>query len=211
MKYLFLLNAFVFASLLVWCTIQNNWLYSTGEKNIYTWNSNASSWSENEIINWTIASWIFISWQQLNIYNFWNIIIYGWLFTLSTPKEIDKREYYNMYDETLSLDDNIGNVGLSISSYISTWLQDELSNKDKCAYDYTEWVLSKSIFTKEIDWKIVYLANILFSISSPDTLPRKSWQSCLCFVNNDVVYRISVSDNLKYREDIINSFKFIKQ
>lgn len=200
MKYLFLLTAFAFLSLLAWCWIKDVWSFPIKEENIYTWNNKVFSWNENNIIKWTISSWIIVSWLNGDITNSWNKIFYGTLFNISMPNKADKWEYYG---NTLYIY-NESDWWLSISTEKQNGV-----NTD-CTYDYSEWVISKSIYTKKIWETDIYYADILFSISSPDTLPSKSWQSFLCFINNNVIYNISVIDSLEYRKDIINSFKFIK-
>ena len=164
------------------------------------------SWNNNEKIDitlhWIIASWINI--PSNNIYVSGNRLIYNNIFSINIPEEwLSQRDFFNMYWDTLNITD--GDLkSLQINKYT-------LSQNNKCDYNFEEWVkkITKSI--KTINWVKFNLANALFEISWPDIVkPINSWQSFLCFMDGENIYKITVSDDKQFRTDIINSFKFLK-
>ncbi len=153
-------------------------------------------------LHWIIASWINI--PSNNIYVSGNRLIYNNIFSINIPEEwLSQRDFFNMYWDTLNITD--GDLkSLQINKYT-------LSQNNKCDYNFEEWVkkITKSI--KTINWVKFNLANALFEISWPDIVkPINSWQSFLCFMDGENIYKITVSDDKQFRTDIINSFKFLK-
>lgn len=211
MKKLFLLLSLIIASSLICgCIKIDNW--NNADNNIgFSWYTENVS-NKDIFIKWNKSSWFNVSWYYNDILISWEKVIYNGLFNINIPKNILEREYSNKYfessntytDKLILSDENAVN-NLSVESYKTTSTISEI-----CDYNSEYgWKLSSRKIIN-MWWIDVYFLNSSFFISSPDTKPSKSYESSICFINNNILYKILVSSNIKYKQDIIDSFNFIQ-
>jgi hypothetical protein len=198
--------------LFAWCSSNNQSSFQGNSKPISGLSSQIQESKyvdiqpQNIFLNWMTASWFSITWTYHTIYLSWQRLIYVDTFSIEFPITMEKWEYYDMYSENFTL----ANIYLSQTIHISAKeISINENNPDSlCTYNFEEWLISKQEGERVIQWIAVKYFDGVFSLSGPDVVPQKSWQKYICFVRDNIVYRISVSDNKKYRSDILNSLKF---
>lgn len=207
-----LLSAIIGLPLFIgWCTNNINYWNNIEDDIQSSWDIDKIS-NKDVFIKWNNLSWVNISWYYNDILISWEKVVYNGLFNINIPKEILEREYSkryfdvsNTYTDRLILSDENAVNNFSIESYKTTSLISEI-----CDYNSEYgWKLS-SRKIMNIWWINVYFLNTSFFISSPDTKPSMSYESSICFINNSVLYKILISSNVKYNQDIVNSFQFIR-
>ncbi len=180
-----------------------------------TWISENHSFnaSSNQLLQWDIGSWTSISWVKYTILISWNKLIYEWFFSISIPKYLLSREYTNNGMERLSFTDVTKEKYLTLTTTAVDWWRIGQNDKDRCALDrYDEGVISNKTIEKVIQGKNIYITNLIFYVPAApeiDITERKRAESDLCFVDNNVIYIMSVwgYDNA-YIQRILNSLHF---
>jgi len=164
--------------------------------------ANISKEKEDINLHWVLDSGILIPGNTILLSG--QTLRYNNIFSITIPKKwLSQRDFYNNYWDTLNITD--GNLNsLQINKYT-------LTQNSKCDYDFEEGVKFIKKSSKTVDGKKLDLANALFEITGPGIdKPIQSWQSFICFTDWESIYKITVSDDSKYRTDVIDSFKFIK-
>ena len=145
----------------------------------------------------------------------WNIITSSWLFTINFPKNLLFTIHNTLnqwrYQETLeTYKDSWKNSRKS--GYIKIFVENipdwkkALNDEDKCVFgNYDEYVISKKTIKKAQKNKDIYTTYLSFS-----TIDNKRRQWDLCFIDNNLIYTVSVwwysQTNINH---ILDSFTFI--
>lgn len=175
--------------------------------------------SQDISLNWTITSWINISWTYSTISNSWEELNYNNKFIINFLENSTKRSYnvtyspiYSWYTERLWIENN--KHSLSIKSHnlldIKNMRWSNPLDKGLCTPHYEEWINYKPKTIEKTLWdKKIYITYATFDVSAPDTLPFKNYQAEICFVQDDKIYTITIGDTKQYRKDIVESFRFL--
>ena len=206
MKYIISSCLFLGFFIFAWCN--HIWQPSTNTIPKYI------SWTQSIIkeSTWSLIATQSILTPQKSLMISWHILIYSWLFTITTPTNLPFQKHIidsqSRYIEKLNLSTDSENRDQKNGYFhffvepIADWKK-EFSDKDKCIFgNYDENITSKTTLTETKDNKEIYITNVIFSAF--DTT-WKQWD--LCFIDHNLIYTLSVwgyTEN--YIKNIINSF-----
>ncbi len=199
MKYYFIIVSLLILSL--WgCSLLPREILSSNTQQIITWNTISETIIPSYYPSLTVS---------------WNTIISSWLFTIIFPMNLwfqthdtlgqwRYKERLDLYIDSWKESRKNGYVKIFIESIPER--RKELSDKDKCIFgNYDESILSKKTITKQWSNKEIYTTYVTFSVLDNT---RKQWD--LCFIDNDLIYTISVWwYTTTYINSIIDSFTFL--
>ena len=175
-----------------------------------------------QILTWNILSWAMISWSNYFVSITWGHLIYSGLFSIMIPKNLQIRTNKYQWAEIIRLDLEKDSLPDSRTKwYFKFYVENipsrkkENNDKDKCILgEYDEWVIFNKTITKTIDDKTVFITKLTYYVAAAPELDiiEKKWEQWdLCFLNNDIIYRVSVwSYDKIFIQKILDSFQFIR-
>lgn len=118
--------------------------------------------------------------------------------------------YYNIFALRKVIEPSYVNTRVIYANNVKEFKWELISDKEFCTPSYQEWINYQPKITEKVLWsKKIYITYAVFDVSAPDMDPFKNYQAEICFVKDDRVYTISISDQKKYRKDIVESFRFL--
>lgn len=218
--------AFLFMLVLLWVVVSG--CYNSKPQNLdvvneYSWN--IISWSNNdnllvyswEYLNGLVKSGFIIKWLKEDLILSGNKLWYKEKWDIEIPDNMYNWDYYYRQDylwliwgEKVSLHDE----DLNWSFYINSVIDKEDSEEDeKCIQKTNEWVFSSESKEIQRNNKNILIINSIFSKSWPDIESYKFNNIKVCWVDNGMIYEVSLSNNkewnkVEYMNDIIGSLNF---
>ena len=211
----------IFSLFFIWCKqkiIEQNdaWLITSGV------DTNLIEIQQSPLIStWNVFSWAIISWSNYFVIITWNRLVYSGLFSIAIPKNLQIRTNEYQWAEIIRLDFGKDALPDSWSEwYFKLYVEDvpsrkkENNDKDKCVLgEYDEWVISNKTTTKSIGDKTIFMTKLTYYVMAApelDIKEKKREQWDLCFLNNGIIYRISVwSYDKIHIQQTLDSFQFI--
>ena len=219
MKNFLIISMILSAIVLPWCNKSNtvspslisSWIQNNSSI------SNTSSWTQKDIspttLTGNVASWAILTGESYTAILTGNSLIYNNLFHVTIPKNLlvwtNENQSYEIFRLDFSKDfalDTWSQWSFQVFVIAVVGWRKDINDEAKCTqWKYDEWVLTKKTTKTIIQWKPVYI-----TLSDFSYMHRKWSQWDLCFVDNNIMYTISLGSYTKqYIQKILNSFQFL--
>lgn len=194
-----------------------SWLNNT---NYQTGSVQEEDTKKNIYITGSIDSWFNISWQYISIISSWNNILYDQTFKLDVSKSLTRNyklthsPLYSWHAQWLQIHGQVSDIIIShlFLSDVASIHNEYLSEIKLCTPSYEEWIRYKPKTHTLTQWnQTYYLTYAKFRLDQFErTDPIEyNYQSEICFIKNDKIYYITISNPTHYRKDIVESLKFL--